>query len=83
MSSETDGEVRRNAHRRYLYRPRKGKGLMFELNSDSALAELIEDTQNENELFALADKVRREVYGDEVYVRGLQDRKRRRRRQKL
>ena len=56
---------------------------MFELNSDSALAELIEETKNENELFALADKVRREVYGDEVYVRGLQDRKRRRRRQKL
>ena len=56
---------------------------MFELNSDSALAELIEETKNENELFALADKVRREVYGDEVYVRGLQDSKRSGRRQEL
>lgn len=38
---------------------------------DMTLARLIEAPDTDRELFALADKVRREIYGDEVYVRGL------------
>lgn len=38
---------------------------------DEQLAELVEGRCDENELFSAADTVRRENYGDEVYIRGL------------
>ena len=47
------------------------KTLNFNLITDLELKELLETSAYDNELFALADKVRREVYGDEVYIRGL------------
>ncbi len=47
------------------------KTLNFNLITDKHLKELIENPDYDNELFALADKIRREVYGDEVYIRGL------------
>jgi len=39
--------------------------------SDKELKELIESNECEQELFAKADKVRREYYGTDVYIRGL------------
>ena len=39
--------------------------------ADGQLKELLETNGYDAELFALADEVRREVYGDEVYLRGL------------
>ncbi len=40
--------------------------------SDAELKELLEaDFSEDKELYALADKKRREIYGDEVYIRGL------------
>ena len=39
--------------------------------SDNELKRLIESNECEQELFAKADKVRREHYGTEVYIRGL------------
>lgn len=39
--------------------------------SDFELKELIESGKYDENLFAAADKKRREIYGDEVYIRGL------------
>ncbi len=39
--------------------------------SDCELKELIESSKYDEGLFAAADKKRREIYGDEVYIRGL------------
>ena len=39
--------------------------------SDIELAKLIENTKNDAELFCTADNLRRQIYGDEVYIRGL------------
>lgn len=39
--------------------------------SDCELKELIESGEYDETLFAAADKKRREIYGDEVYIRGL------------
>ena len=39
--------------------------------SDSQFKELLEGEESDQELFALADSVRRENYGNEVFVRGL------------
>lgn len=39
--------------------------------SDAELLQLIESEQYNDALFSAADKKRREVYGDEVYIRGL------------
>ncbi|MGN0654162.1 MAG: [FeFe] hydrogenase H-cluster radical SAM maturase HydE [Oscillospiraceae bacterium] len=39
--------------------------------SDCELKELIESSKYDEGLFAAADKIRREIYGDEVYIRGL------------
>ncbi|MDO5310527.1 MAG: [FeFe] hydrogenase H-cluster radical SAM maturase HydE [Clostridia bacterium] len=38
---------------------------------DEALCALLETNEYDAELFSAADRVRREVYGDEVYIRGL------------
>jgi biotin synthase len=38
---------------------------------DEALAALIDTDEFDDLLFKAADAVRREVYGDEVYIRGL------------
>lgn len=47
------------------------KTLDFSLITDSQLGEILETSVYDNRLFARADKVRREIYGDEVYIRGL------------
>ena len=48
------------------------KKLLEERNlSDCELKELIESGKYDENLFAAADKKRREIYGDEVYIRGL------------
>lgn len=39
--------------------------------TDDELCTLIESTENDKELFRLANSVRHEIYGDEVYLRGL------------
>ena len=39
--------------------------------SDSELKELIESPESDEELFRAADAVRRQIYGEDVYVRGL------------
>ena len=39
--------------------------------SDSELFELLSSSAEDEGLFSEADKVRRRVYGDEVYLRGL------------
>lgn len=39
--------------------------------SDEELRFLIENNESDERLFALSDKKRREIYGDEVYLRGL------------
>ena len=39
--------------------------------SDGELRTLLRSDGCDNALFAAADKTRREVYGDEVYIRGL------------
>jgi len=45
--------------------------LDFSLITDCELKEILETPAFDSELFARADKVRREIYGDEVYIRGL------------
>ncbi len=47
------------------------KELDFNLITDSELKEILESAEYDALLFERADKVRREVYGDEVYIRGL------------
>jgi biotin synthase len=39
--------------------------------SDNELTALLQSDNYDNELFSAADKKRREIYGDEVYIRGL------------
>lgn len=39
--------------------------------SDNELVALLQNDNYDNELFSAADKKRREIYGDEVYIRGL------------
>lgn len=39
--------------------------------SDKELTALLQSDHYDNELFSAADKKRREIYGDEVYIRGL------------
>lgn len=39
--------------------------------SDKELTALLQSDNYDNELFSAADKKRREIYGDEVYIRGL------------
>lgn len=39
--------------------------------SDNELTALLLSDNNDNKLFSAADKKRREIYGDEVYIRGL------------
>lgn len=45
--------------------------LDFNTVSDSNLKTLLETSAYDNELFALADSVRRKIYGNDVYIRGL------------
>lgn len=45
--------------------------LDFNRVTNSELKEIIETNAYDNELFARADMVRREIYGNEVYIRGL------------
>ena len=47
------------------------KKINFSLITDNELHEILETSAYDDELFACADKVRRRVYGDEVYIRGL------------
>ena len=39
--------------------------------SDGELKELLDRKESDQSLFAAADRKRREIYGDEVYLRGL------------
>ena len=45
--------------------------LDFNRVTDSDLKKIIQTDAYDSELFARADKLRREIYGDEVYIRGL------------